>query len=110
PRLSIRPTAGMPLLHVERPAMSGARRTVKTLVDRLLIALLSLVAMPLMAVIALAIRLASPGPVLFRQKRVGARGEEFEMLKFRTMCVDAEARLAELQRDAGNNVLFKMKS
>jgi exopolysaccharide biosynthesis polyprenyl glycosylphosphotransferase len=111
PRLSIRPTAGMPLLHVERPVMSGARRAVKTMVDRLLILLLSLVAVPVMAVIALAIRLDSPGPVLFRQKRVGARGEEFEMLKFRTMCVDAEARLAELSgsADAGNVVLFKMK-
>jgi exopolysaccharide biosynthesis polyprenyl glycosylphosphotransferase len=111
PRLSIRPTAGMPLLHVERPVMSGARRAVKTLVDRLLILLVSLVAIPAMALIALAIRLDSPGPVLFRQKRVGARGEQFEMLKFRTMCVDAEARLAQLagSADAGNSVLFKMK-
>jgi lipopolysaccharide/colanic/teichoic acid biosynthesis glycosyltransferase len=47
--------------------------------------------------------------VLFRQTRVGSRGGEFQMLKFRTMGVDAEARLAELQRDAGNDVLFKMK-
>jgi lipopolysaccharide/colanic/teichoic acid biosynthesis glycosyltransferase len=61
--------------------------------------------------IALAVRLDSPGPVLFRQVRVGARGEEFEMLKFRTMCVDAEARLADLASsyDAGNTVLFKMR-
>ena len=111
PRLSIRPTAGMPLLHVERPVMSGARRAVKTLVDRLLTLLAVVVAVPVLAVIALAIHLDSPGPVLFRQKRVGARGEEFEMLKFRTMCVDAEAKLPMLQAraDAGNRVLFKMK-
>ena len=111
PRLSIRPTAGMPLLHVERPVMSGARRAVKSVVDRSLTLLVALVALPLMGAIALFIRLDSPGPVLFRQKRVGARGEEFEMLKFRTMCVDAEQRLAALQgaADAGNVVMFKMK-
>jgi len=54
----------------------------------------------------------SPGPVLFRQPRVGLEGAVFGMLKFRTMVVDAEERLAELQarqRDAGNTVLFKLK-
>jgi len=113
PRLSIRPTAGMPLLHVERPVLSGGRRAVKTLVDRSFTFALTLLALPVLVAVAVAIRLDSPGPVLFRQKRVGARGEEFEMIKFRTMCVDAEARLAPLaeqQRDAGNDVLFKMKS
>ena len=110
PRLSIRPTAGMPLLHIERPVMSGARRVVKSVVDKALTALLMVVAMPGILVVAVAIRLDSPGPVLFRQTRVGARGEEFQMLKFRTMCIEAEARLAELQRDAGNDVLFKMKA
>lgn len=110
PRLSIRPTAGMPLLHVERPVMSGGRRAVKALVDRSFTFALTLLALPVLVAVAVAIRLDSPGPVLFRQKRIGARGEEFEMIKFRTMCVDAEARLAEQQRDAGNDVLFKMKS
>jgi exopolysaccharide biosynthesis polyprenyl glycosylphosphotransferase len=110
PRLSIRPTAGMPLLHIERPVMSGARRVVKSVVDKALTALLVVVALPGIVVVAVAIRLDSPGPVLFRQTRVGARGEEFQMLKFRTMCVEAEARLAELQGDAGNDVLFKMKA
>jgi exopolysaccharide biosynthesis polyprenyl glycosylphosphotransferase len=109
PRLSIRPTAGMPLLHVERPVMSGARRAFKTAVESMLTLLLVSCALPVMLVIAAAIRLDSRGPVLFRQKRVGAGGNEFNMIKFRTMCVDAEARLAELQRDAGNDVLFKMK-
>jgi exopolysaccharide biosynthesis polyprenyl glycosylphosphotransferase len=109
PRLSIRPTAGMPLLHVERPVMSGARRAFKTLVDRCLTVMLVIVALPVMLVVAAAIRVDTRGPVFFRQKRVGAKGTEFDMIKFRTMCIDAEARLAELQRDAGNDVLFKMK-
>lgn len=110
PRLTIRPGEGMPLLHVERPVMSGGRRVVKTVMDRALTLGVALVAVPVMIAIAIAIRLDSPGPVLFRQKRVGARGEEFEMVKFRTMCVDAEELLAQLQRDMGNDVLFKMKN
>ena len=91
--------------------MSGARRLVKRLVDRVLSVLIGLAATPVLAIIALAVRLDSPGPVLFRQTRVGARGEVFQMLKFRTMCVDAEERLAEMRAsaDAGNDVLFKMK-
>ncbi|HEY7723634.1 MAG TPA: sugar transferase [Pedococcus sp.] len=111
PRLSIRPVAGIPLLHVERPVMSGARRLVKSSVDRTLSVLFFLLAAPVLGLIAIAVRIDSPGPALFRQTRVGARGEEFQMLKFRTMCVDAEARLAEVQSasDAGNAVLFKMK-
>jgi exopolysaccharide biosynthesis polyprenyl glycosylphosphotransferase len=111
PRLSIRPAAGMPLLHVERPAMSGARRVVKRAVDWCLGLVLTVVALPVLVVIAVAIRLDSPGPVLFRQTRVGARGETFSMLKFRSMGVDAEQRLAQLAgvADAGNTVLFKMR-
>jgi exopolysaccharide biosynthesis polyprenyl glycosylphosphotransferase len=68
-------------------------------------------ALPVLVLLACMIRLDSPGPVLFRQMRVGERGEEFERLKFRTMCVDAEARLAALAgaADAGNGVLFKMR-
>jgi exopolysaccharide biosynthesis polyprenyl glycosylphosphotransferase len=111
PRLSIRPAAGMPLLHVERPAMSGARRAVKRVVDWVGALVLCLLALPLFVVVAVAIRVDSPGPVLFRQVRVGARGSTFPMFKFRTMCVDAEARLPEVATaaDAGNTVLFKMR-
>jgi exopolysaccharide biosynthesis polyprenyl glycosylphosphotransferase len=109
PRLSIRPTAGMPLLHVERPVMSGARRVVKALVDKTFTLMLLVCTLPVLIGIAIAIRLDSPGPVFFRQYRVGARGKQFQMLKFRTMCVDAEQRLVQLKRDAGNDVLFKMK-
>ena len=111
PRLSIRPAAGMPLLHVERPAMSGARRVVKRGVDWCLALGLTVLAFPVLLAIAVAIRLDSSGPVLFRQTRVGARGETFSMLKFRSMGVDAEQRLAQLAgaADAGNAVLFKMR-
>lgn len=111
PRLSIRPVAGMPLLHVERPPMSGARRTVKRLVDSILTFVICLLSLPVLGAVATAVRLDSPGPILFRQKRVGAQGEEFSMLKFRTMVADAEARLAGMASEGhdANQVLFKMK-
>jgi exopolysaccharide biosynthesis polyprenyl glycosylphosphotransferase len=72
---------------------------------------LTIAALPVLVAIAVAVRLDSPGSVLFRQTRVGARGETFSMLKFRSMGVDAEQRLAELASaaDAGNTVLFKMR-
>ena len=112
PRLSIRPVAGMPLLHVERPVLSGVRRLFKSAAEKLLTLLLVLVAVPLLAGISILVRLDSPGPVLFRQKRVGARGEEFDMFKFRTMCVDADQRVAQMRgaADAGNEILFKMRN
>ncbi len=65
---------------------------------------------PLIALVALAVKLDSPGPILFRQKRVGKGGQLFDCLKFRSMYIDAEARKAELmaQNEAGD-VVFKMR-
>jgi exopolysaccharide biosynthesis polyprenyl glycosylphosphotransferase len=111
PRLHIRPVAGLPLLHVEKPEFTGARRVVKGLFDRLVAAIALLVASPLMIAIAVAVRITSPGPALFRQTRVGVRGEEFTMLKFRSMHVDAEARLAALRslNENADGLLFKVR-
>ena len=66
---------------------------------------------PVMLVLALLIRLDSPGPVLFRQVRRGSRGRPFRMLKFRTMVADAEARLADLEscNESAGGVLFKLR-
>ena len=111
PRLSIRPVAGTPLLHVERPVMSGARRAVKVVVERAMAICIAVAALPAIELVALAVHLDSAGPILFRQKRVGARGEPFEMLKFRTMVTDAEARLAEINDGHETNaVLFKKRN
>ena len=71
--------------------------------------LLLLVAAPIIAATALAIKLEDRGPVFFKQVRVGRRGEQFECLKIRSMVVDAEARKAELEAmNEGAGVLFKM--
>ena len=79
-----------------RPPITVGQRGAKRLLD-LVVACLTLIVMALpMAAIALWIRLDSPGPALFRQMRVGLKGQPFRILKFRTMCVDAEQALGQL--------------
>ncbi|MDH6181880.1 exopolysaccharide biosynthesis polyprenyl glycosylphosphotransferase [Microbacteriaceae bacterium SG_E_30_P1] len=112
PRIHMRPVAGLPLIHVETPRYEGFTRFAKRAFDVVSSAGLILVLSPVLLGIALIVRLSTPGPLLFRQERVGLHGKHFEMLKFRSMVVDAEAKLAELQakeRAEGNAVLFKMK-
>ncbi|TDD11517.1 sugar transferase [Nonomuraea deserti] len=111
PRISIRPVAGMPLLHVEHPEFDGTKQLVKTVFDRLVAGTaLLLLALPLLA-IALVIRLTSPGPALFFQVRVGKGGEEFRVVKFRTMVADAEQRKrALLDANEFDGVLFKIRN
>ncbi len=108
PRLSLRPAAGLSLLHVERPISSGGRMVVKRALDSVVGLLLVVVALPVLLLIAVLIRATSPGPVFFRQERVGVHGLSFRMIKFRTMVVDAEERLLAMSREGqSNSVLFK---
>lgn len=110
PRLGIRPVCGIPFLHVERPELTGMRRIVKGLFDRVVAALALLVLAPLLAAVAVAVRLDSPGPALFRQTRVGKNGREFTMLKFRTMSLQADQMVSQLaELSDGNGLLFKMR-
>jgi len=110
PRIAIRPVSGLPLLHVEQPELTGGRRIAKGLVDRAVALLALLLLCPLLLVIGLLIRCTSSGPALFRQVRVGRHGEEFTMLKFRTMVQDAEARRSDMQHlNELDGLLFKMR-
>ncbi|WP_239076455.1 sugar transferase [Actinocatenispora rupis] len=109
-RTTIRPVDGLPMLHVEHARLRGSRRVAKEIVDRCGAALLLVGLAPLLAAVALLIRADSPGPALFRQPRVGRGGALFDIVKFRTMYTDAEARLAELRgANEGAGVLFKMR-
>ena len=110
PRIAVRPVEGLPLLHVEQPRFSGIKRLIKETYDPVAAAVGLLLLSPLLAAVALAIKIDSPGPVLFRQSRVGRQGKPFTIVKFRTMVVDAEARKAELAHlNEGSGPLFKMK-
>ena len=110
PRVHIRPIEGLPLLHVEEPTLSGPALLVKNVMDRVAAGLGLLMLVPLFIAIAIAIRLSDPGPVFFRQPRVGHKGDTFRVWKFRTMYVDAEDRLAGLvDQNETDGMLFKIK-
>ncbi|GIG53420.1 sugar transferase [Demequina activiva] len=112
PRIRTRPAAGLPLIHVETPRLgrtaSLTKRGFDIAASAALIALLS----PVLAVVALLVKLSSPGPVLYRQERIGHLGETFPMLKFRSMRQGADAELAALleEQGTGTEPLFKVKN
>ncbi|MBL7254766.1 sugar transferase [Paractinoplanes lichenicola] len=109
-RTTIRPFDGLPMLHVEHPRLHGGSRLVKEAFDRLGALGLLMIFGPLLLGVALAVRCTSRGPVLFRQVRVGRDGRLFRIFKFRSMYVDAEARLAELRHlNEHDGVLFKIR-
>jgi exopolysaccharide biosynthesis polyprenyl glycosylphosphotransferase len=110
PRTTIRPVAGLPLLHVDHPELAGTKRLVKSAFDKLAAAVVLVVLAVPFAAIALAIKLTDPGPVIFRQTRVGKDGRTFTLFKFRTMVVGAE-KWKELlsERNEADGVLFKIR-
>ncbi|MET8864198.1 sugar transferase [Nonomuraea sp. NPDC004580] len=109
PRTMIRPVAGMPLLHVEHPELAGARQLVKNVFDRLVALALLVLLAPLLAGLAVAVRVTSPGPALFRQTRVGRDGRLFTIVKFRTMRRGSEQQKVTLVSDR-DGVLFKLRN
>jgi exopolysaccharide biosynthesis polyprenyl glycosylphosphotransferase len=110
PRIAIRPICGLPLLHVDEPQLAGGRRVAKALLDRISALILLIFLSPLLVTIALAIRLSSPGPAIFRQARTGWQGREFTMWKFRTMVRNAEALRSNLDalNQHASGELFKV--
>jgi len=88
---------GLPMLAFDRVPGDDLARVLKRAFDVTVSGVAMLLLSPVLAGVALAIRLDSPGPVFFRQQRVGRHGRLFSMLKFRSMHVDAEARLAGLR-------------
>ncbi|SDP25024.1 Undecaprenyl-phosphate galactose phosphotransferase, WbaP/exopolysaccharide biosynthesis polyprenyl glycosylphosphotransferase [Arthrobacter sp. ok909] len=111
PRIHTQQVAGLPLIHVTTPTLDGGQGVAKRLFDVLVSTLLIIISSPVMAGVAILVKIESQGPALFKQERVGMEGEHFEMLKFRSMVVDAEQQLTELaQHSDGNGLLFKMKN
>lgn len=100
---------GMPLIHFQTPPGDRWELSVKRCIDFTVSGFALLLLAPLFAIIAIAIRLGSPGPVIFSQRRVGLNGRLFELYKFRSMYTDAEKSLAELQEhNEMQGPVFKM--
>jgi exopolysaccharide biosynthesis polyprenyl glycosylphosphotransferase len=111
PRVHVSPVDGLPLMWVDQPEFSGTRRVVKRVVDVLVSAAALVVVSPLLLLIALAVRLTSRGPVVYRSTRLGRGSQEITVLKFRTMVRDADrirTQLLELN-ECGDGLLFKMR-
>ncbi|WP_082934733.1 sugar transferase [Mycolicibacterium mucogenicum] len=110
-RLAMTPVAGMPLLHVERPQYRGAKRFQKKAFDFGFALTALLGTAPLLLLAAIAIKLTSRGPIFYRAERIGLDGKPFTMIKFRSMVVDAEARLSEYltSNEIDGGVMFKMR-
>jgi exopolysaccharide biosynthesis polyprenyl glycosylphosphotransferase len=98
-------------MHVETPRYEGPERATKRLFDLLGSAFLLGVLSPLFLVVSVIIKISSPGPIFYRQERVGRDGAPIHMIKFRSMVVNADERLADLLKAQGSSdkPLFKVK-
>ncbi len=111
PRTTIRPVAGLPLLHMDHPEFSGTRRLIKTAFDRVVAASALLLLSPLFVIVSVIIRRSDGGAALFRQVRVGQDGKFFTLYKFRTMVPNAEAQKNQLEAiNETDAVLFKIRN
>jgi exopolysaccharide biosynthesis polyprenyl glycosylphosphotransferase len=100
---------GLPLIPLNTIARTRTTLPGKRVIDLLLTSLILLIAAPLFAATALAIKLFDNGPILYRQRRVGRDGKPFYMLKFRSMVVDAERLVIDLRdQNVTNGLLFKV--
>lgn len=109
PRMSFHGASGINLIQIELPKYSGTKYWLKRGFDVAFSIVALVLLSPVLAVIAIAVKAGDGGPVLFRQERVGLKGRPFKIDKFRTMHLDAEARLESLRSQSiGNGPLFKM--
>ncbi|QSA98578.1 undecaprenyl-phosphate glucose phosphotransferase [Methylococcus sp. EFPC2] len=101
--LNLNEVAGIPTLDISVSPLHGINRYIKEFEDRSLALLALLLASPLMGLIALGVKLSSPGPVFYRQVRVGWNNRPFTMLKFRSMPVNTEAQSGPVWAKPGEN-------
>jgi exopolysaccharide biosynthesis polyprenyl glycosylphosphotransferase len=110
-RLTLRPTAGMPLLHVEKPQYEGTQRFQKQVLDFLFSLAALIGTAPILIMAAVAIKLTNKGPVFYPSERIGIDGKPFTMLKFRTMTDGADTQVEHLLtlNEGAGGMLFKMR-
>jgi exopolysaccharide biosynthesis polyprenyl glycosylphosphotransferase len=101
---------GIPLMNLRKARLESLNLALKRGLDIIFSLLVLVLLSPLLILIAIVIKLDSPGPILFRQKRVGKNGKLFTMLKFRSMVADAEVRLKEVEHlNEADGPLFQIK-
>jgi len=91
---------GVPLVQLTRPGLYGQQLAIKRALDVVISFFGLLVLAPLLAIVGLAVRFSTPGPIIFRQRRVGSGGRQFDILKFRSMVDGADAQRTELAADS----------
>ena len=110
PRIHMRSVANRPIIKLEEPQYRDAARLAKTIFDKTFAFWALVFLSPFLALAALAVKFSGPGPLLYRSERVGVGGETFDMLKFRTMVIDADQNLPSLlDQNDGAGPLFKMR-
>jgi exopolysaccharide biosynthesis polyprenyl glycosylphosphotransferase len=110
-RTSVQALGGIPLISLRESVLTEPQRILKRVFDVAASLLLLLVLSPLMILIAILIKLESPGPVFFFQERIGEHGRHFKMIKFRSMYQDADRRWKEVaQRDEAGNLIHKQRN
>jgi len=102
--------SGLPVMGLNDSPLEGWGSTFKRFTDFVLALAALIVLSPILLVVAVAVRLSSPGPVFYRQQRMGLDGQVFEMLKFRSMPVDAEAHTGPVWATASDNRKTKVGS
>jgi exopolysaccharide biosynthesis polyprenyl glycosylphosphotransferase len=101
---------GIPLISIKESSLTGLNRASKRVFDLIAATLMMILSAPLWGLVALAIKLDSPGPVFFRQARAGRDGKPFTVFKFRSMRQDAEAELAKLRaQNEASGPMFKIR-
>ena len=109
-RASVDDFGGLPMINLRDPALNDVQRLVKRLFDLFVGGATFILILPLLGLIALAIKLDSAGPVFFRQQRVGENGRIFHMVKFRSMIVGAEGMQQEINgEDENGNTIHKVE-
>jgi len=112
PRIHTQPVAGLPLIHVSTPKLTGGKRVAKRLFDVVVACILLALLSPAMVIIALLVKVTSQGPVFYLQSRIGKNGSSFHMIKFRSMRSNADSELRELLEAQGtaDKPLFKVEN
>jgi exopolysaccharide biosynthesis polyprenyl glycosylphosphotransferase len=104
PRMSVRPAAGLPLIHLDEPNLTGPKRALKRIVDLLVAVPLVIIVFPVYLLTAAAIKFDSLGKALYISDRIGRSGEVFRCIKFRTMHIGADSIRADVIGDLDDEV------